>query len=375
MNTNRALAIFCSPPQDHPSEELRYAEQGLLSMLQGVPLRYCALGGASIIDGARLIAREGNIPPDTVLIFFAHGAIRLGKNTLTALIDSVYQLGGLAYVPDRRVIGLSPPPDYLTLGGFERYTARLATSFYCPPPETGFVPLVFACLAATLQEEPSICPYFAHGTYCQDFGSYHQATREEMVPWIPVATRTLLDVGGGEGGFLHVAKMALGCETHLAEYAVHACSIAHDHVDHVWQGDFLDTVFDRRFDCISFLEVLEHTAWPVRWLEKARDLLTIDGRILISLPNVGHWSVIADLIDGRWDYAPAGIHCITHLRFFTRQGIESMLEEAGLAIERFESVLDAAPDWFQLGNFDGQISCNADSFNTAAFYILARRKS
>ena len=39
------------------------------------------------------------------------------------------------------------------------------------------------------------------------------------------------------------------------------------------------------------------------------------GVVVLSVPNVGHWSVVADLLAGRWDYLPAGLVCVTHLRF------------------------------------------------------------
>lgn len=375
MNNTQEHVFICKTPQGSVSEELTYAARALLTGLEGMHIQYLERAQEDFLLAAKSIAMTNAFPSGTFLVFIAHPAIRLGNETLTALREATSARGGVAYVPDRRVVDLSPPPDYLTLGGFDRYTSRLARSTVVPVPEPGFPSLVIACRAGQVSDSDFDTPYFPHGAYCQDFGAYHQASRAEMLPWVPLGTRSILDVGGGEGGFLAVVKAALNCETHLSEQAAHACAIAQSRADRVWQGNFLDVDFDQKFDCISFLEVLEHTVWPARWLEKARELMTPQGRVLISVPNVGHWSVIADLIHGRWDYAPAGIHCVTHLRFFTRTGLAQLLRESGLEVERFEAVHDPAPDWFSrgIGSFDGQISPCPDSYNCAAFYVLARR--
>ena len=47
--------------------------------------------------------------------------------------------------------------------------------------------------------------------------------------------------------------------------------------------------------------------------------VTPGGRLVLSVPNVGHWAVVEDLLAGRWDYLPIGLLCYTHYRFFTRR--------------------------------------------------------
>ena len=43
------------------------------------------------------------------------------------------------------------------------------------------------------------------------------------------------------------------------------------------------------------------------------------GALVVSLPNVRHYSVVLPLLlQGRWDYEDAGLLDRTHLRFFTR---------------------------------------------------------
>jgi SAM-dependent methyltransferase len=75
----------------------------------------------------------------------------------------------------------------------------------------------------------------------------------------------------------------------------------------------------RNFDTIIFADVLEHLAWPAGVLKKYADLLKPDGTVIVSLPNVGLWSVRLGLLFGRFRYQDSGVLDRTHLRFFTRR--------------------------------------------------------
>ena len=56
------------------------------------------------------------------------------------------------------------------------------------------------------------------------------------------------------------------------------------------------------------------------------------GHLLLSIPNIANAAVISDLLHGRFDYVYMGLTCVGHLRFFTRQSIEEMMEIAGWTI-------------------------------------------
>ena len=56
------------------------------------------------------------------------------------------------------------------------------------------------------------------------------------------------------------------------------------------------------------------------------------GSIIVSVPNVAHWTVRWDLLWGRFDYQPVGIMDQTHLRWFTRKTLFAMCQTAGLTI-------------------------------------------
>jgi O-antigen biosynthesis protein len=100
-----------------------------------------------------------------------------------------------------------------------------------------------------------------------------------------------------------------------------------------------------RFDVIVAADVLEHLRDPLGALAKLRPFLSDNGAFVISIPNVAHGSVRLALLAGNFEYADIGLLDSTHLRFFTRQSFEELLDEAelGLAeLHRHELNLDAS---------------------------------
>ena len=82
------------------------------------------------------------------------------------------------------------------------------------------------------------------------------------------------------------------------------------------------------FDYVIFGDVLEHLYDPVMVLKNLKDYLKDDGKIIASIPNIQHWSIIEGLLEGSWQYTDAGILDKTHVRFFTRSGITDMFNNA-----------------------------------------------
>jgi hypothetical protein len=84
--------------------------------------------------------------------------------------------------------------------------------------------------------------------------------------------------------------------------------------------------------------VLEHLRNPLALLKQLGALLKADGQILISIPNISYAGLIAELLHGRFDYRPNGLLDDTHVRFFTRETLIELLNEAGLKISVLEGV-------------------------------------
>src|SRR6188508_3358710 len=55
------------------------------------------------------------------------------------------------------------------------------------------------------------------------------------------------------------------------------------------------------FDFVLLTDVLEHLEDPGSMLLAIRDSLAPEGQVIVSVPNVAHWTVRLDLLLGRFD--------------------------------------------------------------------------
>lgn len=163
---------------------------------------------------------------------------------------------------------------------------------------------------------------------------YFSCDRPELVPLIPAEATRILEVGCGEGRFaktLRAAHPASRLEIVGVEVNEAASQVARNVLDRLIVGNVeqLEVTYENYFDCVVFADVLEHLVDPWKVLRRSRRFLKDGGRIVASIPNVQHWTVLANLFRGRWDYAEYGIMDNTHLRFFTRRSIRHLFESTG----------------------------------------------
>ena len=92
------------------------------------------------------------------------------------------------------------------------------------------------------------------------------------------------------------------------------------------------------FDVVICADVLEHLRDPAASLKKLSRLVSPTGWMLVSLPNIAHWSMRLSLLIGRFQYTPCGLLDQSHLRFFTRATARHLLCETGLSIVREEVI-------------------------------------
>jgi SAM-dependent methyltransferase len=83
-------------------------------------------------------------------------------------------------------------------------------------------------------------------------------------------------------------------------------------------------------DCLVYGDVLEHLFDPWTLLKRQVEFLRPGGTVVVCMPNVEHWSLIAKLLTGQFDYADSGILDRTHLRWFTPRTMAAALVQAGL---------------------------------------------
>lgn len=171
---------------------------------------------------------------------------------------------------------------------------------------------------------------------------YFEGIRSEMLKYIPAGTRTTLEVGCGLGGFSALVKEKFEAETWAVEVDKEAAQEAAKKLNTVINRDIgtsLNQIPDNYFDCIIFLDVLEHLADPYSLLVRMREKLTDNGVIVASIPNVRYYRNLIDLVlKGNWDYQDAGILDKTHLRFFTYKSILKMFEQLGFEVLVIEGI-------------------------------------
>ena len=88
------------------------------------------------------------------------------------------------------------------------------------------------------------------------------------------------------------------------------------------------------FDVVVFADVLEHLANPSKLLQLGCTALAPNGAVVISVPNIAHWSVRWELFRGRFEYEQYGIMDATHLRWFTAHSLVTWLRNNGLKAEQ-----------------------------------------
>ncbi|MBN8548100.1 MAG: methyltransferase domain-containing protein [Deltaproteobacteria bacterium] len=115
-------------------------------------------------------------------------------------------------------------------------------------------------------------------------------------------------------------------------------------------GTSLDEFQGQQFDLILILDVLEHLTDPYAFLGRACELLAPQGRLLISVPNIAHWSTRFLLLAGRFDYTERGILDRTHFQFFTRRRVREMIaSQPSLNLLRLDASISPAefalPRW------------------------------
>lgn len=172
--------------------------------------------------------------------------------------------------------------------------------------------------------------------------SYYEHDRPDVREFIgPILGRTVLDVGCGSG-VMGAALLRDGAARVVGiEKDDYAAAAARSRISKVYQED-LDEWSPRDlgvFERIVCADVLEHLKDPEQTLRELRKCLAPNGRIILSVPNIRHLSVIFDLVvRGDWKYVDAGLLDRTHLRFFTAESLDHLLDETGFEPTRTNAI-------------------------------------
>jgi O-antigen biosynthesis protein len=160
----------------------------------------------------------------------------------------------------------------------------------------------------------------------------------------------VLEFGCAYGRMTKYLKEQLNCNVFIVEYNSEAGKVAAAYSSQAMIGSaagdiedyfWLSELKDKKFDYIIFADVLEHLYDPWQVLSSTKDLLKDNGRVLISIPNLGHNSIILDLLNDKFNYRDIGLLDNTHIRFFTEKSLLEMVQKSGYKVDKFINAINA----------------------------------
>ena len=272
------------------------------------------------------------------------------------------------------------PLDYSTPSELSRTAVHEPASRRVRWP-AGSDPALLVARAADFDVTPDVVQLLAAGDVllCEDalihrFQPLRGNRRDDLAAQIPLSCRTLLDLGCGEGGLGAALKESRSIRVVGIESDASAAMLASTRLDAVLVGE-IDSILptlEERFECIVAGDVLEHLVDPWTTLRTLRAFVSDGGYIVASVPNVGSWPIISDLLEGRFDYVYAGLLCVGHLRFFTRTSIDEMFRAGGWKIEAIlPQPAPARPEYGRLRASLAEVTALSPDLESLGFIITA----
>ncbi len=173
---------------------------------------------------------------------------------------------------------------------------------------------------------------------------YYRFSRPDLQSLVPSDAQSILDIGCGNGMVGGALKNRQQCRVVGIELSKPAAREAKKILDKVITGNVekystLLQLQDESFDCIILGDILEHLNEPVQLINQLKRFLRPNGCLVLSIPNIGHWSIWQGLLAGEWQYSDAGLLDKSHLRFFTRKSIIRFLTDAEYEISELKGVM------------------------------------
>jgi 2-polyprenyl-3-methyl-5-hydroxy-6-metoxy-1,4-benzoquinol methylase len=164
-------------------------------------------------------------------------------------------------------------------------------------------------------------PPFERYKFKGSFGSSHNWALSKIAKYD--RNLRVLDFGSGSG--------AIGSElTKLGFkeiYSVEIDDLTRDHTKELYlrSEKTLEAFQDTKFDIVLLLDVLEHLENPQEFLKDLTKFLNPNAILLISVPNITHWSIRISSLFGKFEYTSRGILDKTHLHFFTKKHLHKVI--------------------------------------------------
>jgi GT2 family glycosyltransferase/2-polyprenyl-3-methyl-5-hydroxy-6-metoxy-1,4-benzoquinol methylase len=155
------------------------------------------------------------------------------------------------------------------------------------------------------------------------------------------SNKTIVDFGCATGYMARLMSQR-ECVVTGVEINEKAAEVARQYCKNVVVADLdiasvLDIFQEQTFDIAVFGDVLEHLRNPWKVLIETKKILSDNGYVVASIPNIAHGAIRLALMEGKFQYQELGILDNTHLRFFTRKTVQELFENAGYLIEKIDT--------------------------------------
>lgn len=148
----------------------------------------------------------------------------------------------------------------------------------------------------------------------------------------------ILEFGPANGRMTRYLKENMNCTVDIVEIDIDAGKEAENYSRNSLLGSsdgdiekfvWCQQLDGNKYDYIIFADVLEHLHNPAKVLSRAKDFLSENGRVLLSVPNIAHNAILLDLMDNNFEYKNVGLLDSTHIHFFAYHNLKKMIKECG----------------------------------------------
>ena len=170
---------------------------------------------------------------------------------------------------------------------------------------------------------------------------YYANSRPEMLQFIPIYAKKILEVGCAQGNF-SAQLIKNGVETWGIEPDKKSFTMAQEKLYKVFHGSIDDQISqlpNHYFDVIIMNDVIEHLLEPWDDIQRLKDKLKDDGVFISSIPNVRYAKNLFKMLFKKdWKYTEDRILDRTHFRFFTKKSIRRLFEDNGYTVQKIKGV-------------------------------------
>lgn len=167
----------------------------------------------------------------------------------------------------------------------------------------------------------------------------HEIHNPDLLKLIPKNLSKIVEIGCSHGALAKAYKLINpNCQYIGIEIEESYIEVAKNYCDKCYSVDiervddsFFSTLCDQ--ECWIFGDTLEHLKNPWLILNKISKIMPKNGIIIACIPNAQHWSLQVKLSIGDFRYKNKGLLDKTHLRWFTRQTIIELFDQADFRIE------------------------------------------